>query len=524
MSGGWVDVSRHSLSCHLFCHMHTKLKILPEQNSLRQEGAPFLEPMEWPPSREEEQPRALRALSRIVDGGLCHRCGSCVGICPTGVLSLDDEEYPTVQKLSACTDCDLCVKVCPGDEFSYESTFQEKFGRTPALDDTHGEFRIAALAHATDNFLREHSTSGGLVTALLVHLLKQGKIDGAVVIQSDEEHLWKGKPVIARTEEELLRATKSKYAISPTNQVFQEILRIPGRYALVGLPCQIHGFEKAAKLQEALRERVVLTIGLFCHAAIEHEAFRIIWDSLGEKTKGATRFISRIGKHPGAPHLEYDDGSTYPVYFGSKKGFRPSSMEIINILYRLYTPSRCLTCFDGLSEFADISVGDPWMAPPEDDIRFSEGWSFALLRTARGVAAFESAESDNYISTRALTHSEAMSCNRQMATEKRWRAFRVIETHRRQGKSIPNYGRTTEHFPRHSGMQFVETEMHMLTHIACFLPSIRGKLLRFFLGNGGYWLLWLNNKRRGVKFFVRDGVAGLKRRLFGRGVLESHRG
>ena len=484
------------------------------------ESSPFLESMEWPPSVEEEQPRALRALSRIIDGGLCHRCGSCIGICPTKVLGLDEEEYPTVQNLSACTDCDLCVKVCPGDEFSYENEFREKFGRTPSLDETHGEFQAAMLAHASEQSLRESSTSGGLVTALLIHLLKTGKIDGAVVIESDEGHLWKGKPVIARTEDELLRATKSKYAISPTNQVFEEILRIPGRYALVGLPCQIHGFEKAAKLQEALRERIVLTIGLFCHAAIEHEAFRIIWESLGEKTSGARRFISRIGKHPGAPHLEYEDGSTYPVYFGSKKGFRPSSMEMINILYRLYTPSRCLTCFDGLSEFADIAVGDPWMAPPEDDIQFSDGWSFALIRTDRGREAVQSAERTQDISCRTLTHAEAMSCNKQMVTEKRWRAFRVIETHRRQGKSIPNYGRTTKHFPRHSGLQFIETELHMLTHIACFLPSIRGKMLRFFLGNGGYTLLWLNNKRRGLKFFIRDFVSRLRRRIFGRNVSE----
>ena len=115
---------------------------------------------------------------------------------------------------------------------------------------------------------------------------------------------------------------------------------------------------------QRIRERVVLTIGLFCHAAIEHEAFEIIWDSLGAKKDRAVKFVSRIGKHPGAPHIELDDGSMHPVYFGNKRGFRPSSMEMINILYRLYTPERCLTCFDGLAEFADIAVGDPWMAPP----------------------------------------------------------------------------------------------------------------------------------------------------------------
>ena len=104
------------------------------------------------------------------------------------------------------------------------------------------------------------------------------------MIASDEEKLWKGKPVIARTREAILGAMKSKYAISPTNSVYSELIKVPGRYALVGLPCQIHGYVKAAELDERLKERVVLTIGLYCHAAIEHEAFEVIWEALGDKT------------------------------------------------------------------------------------------------------------------------------------------------------------------------------------------------------------------------------------------------
>ena len=491
------------------------LRVLPEESPLREES-PFLDRVAWPPKDTNDQPRALRSLSRIVDGGLCHRCGSCVGICPTGVLALDREEYPKVQNLSACTDCDLCVKVCPGDEFPYEEAYEKQFGVKPDITDTHGFFRKAVLAHAHEDFLREHSTSGGLVTALLIDLMKRGDIDGAVVIASDEDALWKGKPMIARTEDELRAATKSKYAISPTNSVFQEILQVPGKYALVGLPCQIHGFVKAAELDPRLAERVVLTIGLFCHAAIEHEAFQVIWESLGERGSTAKKFVSRIGKHPGAPHIELEDGSLYPVYFGDKRGFRPSSMEVINILYRLYTPSRCLTCFDALSEFADISVGDPWMAPPDEKIDFHDGYSFGLIRTERGQAIYDRAVSEKKLVEFSLTEKEARSCNRQMATEKKWRAFRVIETQRRQGKSIPSYGDPTATLPRHSGLQFAETEGNMLTHIFCFLPKYRRGLLKFFLGNGGYLLLWLNNKRRRLKFWIRDGASAIRRKLHGR--------
>jgi coenzyme F420 hydrogenase subunit beta len=496
----------------------TSLTILPDKAPLRSKRGvpsqgPFLDPVEWPPASENEVPRALRGLARIVDGGLCHRCGSCVGICPTKVLGRDEEEFPTVVNLSACTDCDLCVKVCPGDEFDFHSMHQAKFGTPGKEHETHGNFIHSAIAHSTDPMIQERSTSGGLVTAILLDLLERGEIDGAVTIASDSETLWKGRPQIARTREEVLAAMKSKYAISPTNTAFSEIRDVPGKYALVGLPCQIHGFLKAAELDARIRDRVVLTIGLFCHAAIEHEAFEVIWEQLGDKTKNADKFISRIGKHPGTPHLGYPDGSSYPVYFGDKEGYRPSSMEIINILYRLYTPDRCLTCFDSTSEFADIAIGDPWMTPPEDSVNFYDGWSFTLIRNKKALSIYNRLIESQKIVSVDVTRKEALDSNNLMATEKRWRAFRIIETQRRQGKPIPEYHVVS---PRHSLSHFVKTELHMISHVLCYLPRLRRPVLAFMLGNGGYSLLWLNNKRRRFRFWRRDTIAKIKRAMFGR--------
>ncbi|MFM1848171.1 MAG: hypothetical protein RL417_1645 [Pseudomonadota bacterium] len=491
------------------------LRIVPESAPLRGAG-PFVEGMRWPVPEGSDLPRALRGLAQIVDGGLCHRCGSCVGICPTGVLGLDDREYPTVKNLSACTDCDLCMRVCPGDEFDFKRFHTDLFGTPGDVTDTHGHFVDSAVAFATDPVIREHSTSGGVVTAILVELLERGEIDGAIVIASDEKSLWKGKPIVARSRVELLNAMKSKYAICPTNSAFQEVRAIEGRYALVGLPCQIHGFRKAAELDPRLKSRITLAIGLFCHAAIEHEAFEIIWGTLGDKAQRAKRFISRIGKHPGTPYIELDDGSLYPVYFGDRSGYRPTSIEVINILYRLFTPERCTTCFDGLADFADISVGDPWMSPPEDHVDWYQGWSFTLLRTERGKQVFDSLVDANKLVSVPITRREAQRSNILMAEEKRWRAFRVIETHRRQGKSIPAYGDPHGRFPSHSGWQFIKTELHMLTHIFCFLPKYRARLLRFFLGSGGYYLFWLNSQRRSLRVWLRDSLARMRRVVRGR--------
>lgn len=491
------------------------LRIINDESPLRGAGD-FVSPMNWPPKAESNLPRALRALSRIIEGGLCHRCGTCIGICPTAVLGLDEEEYPKVVSLSSCTDCDLCVRVCPGDEFDFNALKKQTFGVEGEIKETHGEFSESFIAYATDADIRERSTSGGVVSALLLDLLENKQIDGAVVITSDAAELWKGKPIMARSRQEILSAMKSKYAISPTNAVLAEVWKTPGRYALVGLPCQIHGFIKAANLDARIKERVVLTIGLFCHAAIEHEGLRTIWGSLGDKRDQAQAFVSRVGKHPGTPYLELKDGSMYPVYFGEKKGYRPSSMEMINILYRLYTPSRCMTCFDASAEFADIAVGDPWMAPPDESVDFYKGWSFALVRSERGRMVCQAAKEAGKLVIKPVTRKEALACNSLMATEKRWRAFRVMETQKRQGKPIPAYGPFDFTLPHQSGTQFVKTELHMLSHIFCYLPKARSRVLKLMLSSVGYTLLWLNSFRRGFRFFRRDFFAALRRRIFGR--------
>jgi coenzyme F420 hydrogenase subunit beta len=497
-----------------------KLTILNNSLPLRGE-TPLLKPKFENKSNDEDGsnkqfPRALHSLAQIIENDLCHRCGSCIGICPTGVLACDDNEYPHIKNLSACTDCDLCVRVCPGDEFDYQGTQTAMFGDSSRVDEhnTHGTFLKGVLAHATDPELQQASTSGGLVTATILGLLEAGEIDGAVCLVSDETTLWRGKVIIARNKEQLWQALKSKYAITATNTIFSEIIATPGRYVLVGLPCQIHGFHKAAALNKKLAERVVLTMALFCHAAVDHQGFKVIWDTLPpEIAARAQRYISRVGKHPGSPCVELDDGTLYPVYFGHKEGYRPTSIEMINMLYRLYTPKRCMTCFDALGEFADIAVGDPWMAPPEDDIRFGDGWSFGLYRTERGLKTLDLLQKQESLVVREVTRKESLACNKLMAEEKRVRARRFISNDIAAGRSVPEYGVS---FSKPRAFTRLKAELSAFTHIFCFFPNVRDKILRFLLSDQGYFLLWLNRKRRIMKFRMRDYKAKVLRKMFGR--------
>ncbi len=443
--------------------------------------------------------KSLKNLSQIVNTGLCHRCGTCVGMCPHDVLATDEDGYPEVRNLSWCTSCGLCGRVCPGSDFDFEKHHQRLYGTPGNLKETHGHFLRATVAYSTDNFIRDNSTSGGIVTALVIHMIESGKADGAVVIASDERDLWKGKAILATNRDEVLSAMKSKYSVCPTNIVFSEIKKRPGKFVLVGLPCQIQGYLKAAAADPIIREKIILSIGLFCHASVELDAYKVIWETLGDKVTQAKKYISRLGKHPGTPHIEMKGGILSPVYFPEREGYRPSSTEVLNVLYRLYTPERCFTCFDALAQFADISVGDPFLPPPSKDTRWSEGWSFVMLRTNRGEDAYNDCLLKGRIHSVELSKIAALSCNRKMAKHKRSRAFELLKLKRLSQKAFPIYAKS---HPENNLFESICSRLELSTHTKSFSHSKRDELLKYLLTKG-YRLFWLNSFQRKLQTSLR---------------------
>lgn len=482
---------------------------------LREDG-PLIQPFKSLKSDQPEPPRALKALAQIVENDLCHRCGSCVGICPTNVLALDKADYPVVKNLSACTDCDLCVKVCPGDEFNYPKFSKDKYGTVPDEHDIYGHIESGYLSHSTDSDIRARATSGGFVTGFLAYLIESGYIDGAMVVVPDEKVPWKGIPKIARNREELISAMKSKYSIVGTNAIFQEIRETPGRYAMVVLPCQMHGVLKASELDRRIKERVVFTIGLLCHAALENEGLSDAYDHYAshrpEAADKVKKFYFRVGKHPGSSFVELEDGSKEFLFFPKKPDYHPDMIEMANVLYRMYTPKRCITCFDSHVEFADMAVGDPWMPVPVDGVNFHDGYTYVVTRNPEADRLMGEAMKAGYLNSIKIDQKAARSSNKAMGNEKRHRAFRIIESDRFHGKPVPDYSFS---IPQASVKHRVLTEINLMTHSLCFLPNLRRKVLHLVLSPFGYYVLWLNKRRRNLRTLRRDYTAKLKRRFKG---------
>ena len=50
-----------------------------------------------------------------IDRTLCTGCGTCVDACPTGVISLDENECVSTIDPALCDECLECLNVCPND-------------------------------------------------------------------------------------------------------------------------------------------------------------------------------------------------------------------------------------------------------------------------------------------------------------------------------------------------------------------------------------------------------------------------
>jgi len=298
-------------------------------------------------------------ISQVVKNGLCTGCGTCIALCPEEAirLTIDKKKGIYVPKIveDKCKDCGVCHKVCPGHEVDFKQLNLEIFEKEPD-DILIGNYLNCYVGHSTDYNIRYNSASGGLVTALLIFALEEGLIDGALVTRMEKDKPLEPEPFIARTKEEIIDASKSKYCPVPANIALKEILgsKEGERFAVVGLPCHIHGIRKAEQLNKNLKEKIVLHFGIVCN----HTPTFLATEFLIKKTKIKKEEIKK---------LDYrGEGWSGGMKITTKMGdvifipyFSPSYWGIV--FNSFFFPPRCTLCSDKICELSDVTFADAWI-------------------------------------------------------------------------------------------------------------------------------------------------------------------
>jgi len=264
---------------------------------------------------------------------------------------------------------------------------------------------IDCYAGYSKNFdIRYHCASGGITSQLLIFMLENNIIDGALVSRFGKDPI-RPESFIATSKEEVLEAKGSKYCPVSLDAGLRQILSCNGKFAVVGLPCQIHGFRKVEELIPSLKEKIFIYIGLICSSTRSFLATDYTFTKFGVKRNEIKNFTYRDEGYLGNMVINLKDGRNikcpYADYYLEWRSF--------------FIPHRCTLCIDHAAELSDISVGDIYIPKYYDD---KIGINSIIIRSKKGKDILDNAFRNKliwieYVDKKEVIRSQLVSLMRK---------------------------------------------------------------------------------------------------------------
>jgi len=221
------------------------------------------------------------------------------------------------------------------------------------------------IGYSKERKIRYNSSSGGVVTALLIYLLRNKLIDGAIVCRMNGLDV---EQFIAKTEKEIIEASQSKYIDFNLKKIIKDVIKEKGRFAIVGLPCH---FIVLKNIKE-FSKKIKYWFGMYCGCNLKKQGTLALLKRLRVKPNEVKKISYRQGGGYGGFEVITKDGKRR--FVGKDK---------YNYLFTLYMPEKCLRCKDFFNEYSDISFGDCW---------FKQRYTSILVRNKRGMDIIKKAD------------------------------------------------------------------------------------------------------------------------------------
>ena len=310
----------------------------------------------------------------------CTGCGLCKAV--NGVIINVDKKGFGSPQLSD-KDLHLCSLVCPASGFATRNY----------LDGTiWGKYKRSVLAWSNDEDIRFRASSGGIITALCLFLIREHLVDGIISTCKHPDDFRCTLTRVNHTEQELLECMGSRYTTSAPLTDILNLIKGNETYAFVGKPCDVSSLRiYIDHVNPEIGKSVKYLFSFFCAGQPSLVANNQLLTALDVgDLKDCDDFQYRGNGWPGNVVLTFKNGTT------STMEYEKAWMSILGRDVKKI----CRYCADGTGELADISCGDAWYLSDKGKPVFDDkpGRNIVFLRTKEGADLFDKLIDSNDVS------------------------------------------------------------------------------------------------------------------------------
>lgn len=322
--------------------------------------------------------RTARSIAEVVSNGLCIGCGLCEAV-TNGRARMVMTPYGSLRPapVDAFTSDEesKLLSACPG------IGVEPRCDRGQKNDLVWGAFSSMRYAWAGDPEIRFRAATGGVLTALGVHLLNTDKVRFILHVGADRERAMRSHWVLSETPEAVIANAGSRYGPVAPLAGLEKALHRGEPFAIIAKPCDLSAVHRFARTDARVDGLCRARLALVCGGQSKLEKSMDLLSEFGITEDELTLFRYRGYGNPGRTRIETADG----------KAFEKTYMESWENEAGWKLETRCKLCPDALGEAADIVVADVWPggSPDGEDA----GFSGIIVRSRVGATLVESAQS-----------------------------------------------------------------------------------------------------------------------------------
>jgi coenzyme F420 hydrogenase subunit beta len=304
--------------------------------------------------------KTSKSIAEVVTSGLCIGCGLCEAVTEGRVKMVEKQSgsiRPSPLNEFSADEEALLLNTCPGVKV------EPRNKNMPYNNTVWGNYSELAYAWAGNADIRFRAATGGVLTALAVHLIKAKQVSFVLHIGADLERPMRNRWLMSDTTEAVIANAGSRYGPVAPLAGFIKALDRNQPFAIVAKPCDLNAVAAFAKSDPRVDKLCLYRLAMVCGGQSKLKKSTALLNEYGVEEDELSVFRYRGYGNPGRNRVETKDGRV----------FEKTYLELWEDEAGWEIETRCKFCPDPLGEAADVAALDVWPggSPEIEDAGFN---------------------------------------------------------------------------------------------------------------------------------------------------------